>query len=57
MIIPENVNLSMGNKSYDDDKEDHTSHNFVKIKDGNIIQGQLDKDLFAKTTRTGSYYI
>ena len=51
MIIPHFTNLQMGNKSFDDDTDDSSSHNFIKIRDGRLIQGQLDKDIFTKTSR------
>jgi len=42
------VNLEMRNLSYDDSKDTTDSPNFVKIKNGIIIQGILDKDVFSK---------
>ena len=50
LILPE-VNVHMGNKSYDDEKEDKHSDNFVKISNGVIKQGFLDKDIFSKCSR------
>ena len=41
----------MGNKSFDDDVDDDRSHNFIKIVNGTLLQGQLDKDIFTKTSR------
>lgn len=42
------VNLEMRNLSYDDAKDTTDSPNFVKIKNGIITQGILDKDVFSK---------
>ncbi len=43
------VSLQMPNSSYgDSDKGNPTSHNLVKIKDGQILQGILDKSVFSK---------
>lgn len=43
------VSLQMPNSSYgDSDKGNPTSHNLVKIKDGKILQGILDKSVFSK---------
>jgi DNA-directed RNA polymerase II subunit RPB1 len=50
LVLPE-VNVHMGNKSYDDEKEDTHSDNFVKIVNGEIKQGLLDKDIFSKCSR------
>ena len=49
IILPP-VNLNMANKSYNDtDGEDKL--NYVKIKDGNILQGRFDKDIVSKGTK------
>ncbi len=42
------VNLEMRNLSYDDSKDTTDSPNYVKIKNGIITQGILDKDVFSK---------
>ena len=44
----------MANKSYDNDS---SKLNYVKIKDGNILQGRFDKDIISKGTRFSSYYL
>jgi DNA-directed RNA polymerase beta' subunit len=41
------INMSMGNKSYDD-KDTQESPNYVKIRQGEILQGTLDDDIFGK---------
>ena len=50
LILPP-VNLEMGNNSYNEDIEGKDSINFVKIKDGNIIQGRFDKNIISKGTK------
>ena len=42
------INLDMGNGMYKDDKK---QENFVKIREGNIEQGVLDKDIFSKPSK------
>ena len=43
------VSLQMANSSYTDaDKKDPMSHNMVKILNGTILQGILDKSVFSK---------
>lgn len=42
------MNIEMGNKSYDGDKEDKSSNNFVKIRQGDIEQGIVDADVYMK---------
>ncbi len=43
------ITLQMPNSSYsDDDKKNPKSQNFVKILDGKIVQGILDKSVFSK---------
>jgi DNA-directed RNA polymerase II subunit RPB1 len=46
-IIPP-INLEMGNKQYKDDKR---PENFVKIREGDITQGQFDKDIYSKPSK------
>ena len=46
-LLP-SVNLEMRNISYDDAKDTRDSPNFVKIQNGIIKQGILDKDVFSK---------
>lgn len=50
LILPE-VNVNMGNKSFDEEKEGKASDNYVKIVNGKIKQGILDKDIFNKCSR------
>ena len=47
-ILPENLNLEMENGSGDDEID---ITNFVKILDGIVIQGALDKSLFTKMSK------
>ena len=42
------LNLEMGNKSFDSEKEDKSSNNYVKIVQGNIEQGIIDTDVYMK---------
>jgi len=42
------INLEMGNGMYKDDKK---QENFVKIREGNILQGIFDKDIFSKPSK------
>ena len=49
LILPP-VNLNMANKSYDDTKGEDKL-NYVKIKDGQILQGRFDKDIVSKGTK------
>jgi len=44
-ILP-SVNMAMGNKRYNEDKEN--PNNFVKIVEGLVSQGIFDKDIFSK---------
>ena len=43
-LIPP-INMDMGNKSFDDDP---SAHNKVKIVEGQILSGIIDKDIFSK---------
>jgi DNA-directed RNA polymerase II subunit RPB1 len=50
-ILP-NINLMMGNKQYDKDKDPQgLSNDLVTIKKGILEKGLLDKDIFSKTSR------
>ena len=49
-IFP-HMNLIIGNKQYDRDRDDESSNNLIKIKKGELLQGLLDKDIFSKTSR------
>jgi len=42
------INMGMGNNSFNSDKEDKTSNNFVKIVQGNIEQGIVDSSIYMK---------
>jgi DNA-directed RNA polymerase beta' subunit len=42
------LNIEMGNKSFDNEKEDKSSDNFVKIIQGEIQQGIVDTDIYMK---------
>ena len=42
------LNITMGNKSYDKDKDSDISPNFVKIVQGVITQGVVDGDIYMK---------
>uniref|UniRef100_A0A6C0IIL0 DNA-directed RNA polymerase II subunit RPB1 n=1 Tax=viral metagenome TaxID=1070528 RepID=A0A6C0IIL0_9ZZZZ len=44
-ILP-SVNMEMGNKRFNEDKEN--PNNFVKIREGLVLQGIFDKDIFSK---------
>jgi len=48
-IIPPNVNLMTGNNSFDSDKGDSQA-NFVKIENGIIKQGIIDKKIYQDMT-------
>ena len=45
------VNIEMGNKSYDSEKDSSSSDNYVKIVDGDIIQGVVDGDIYMKPSK------
>ena len=49
-ILP-NINMKMGNKQYDKDKDSVESNNLVIVNKGQLKQGRLDKDIFSKTSR------
>jgi DNA-directed RNA polymerase beta' subunit len=51
-VIPPNINLQGGNKSYDADKESSTlkNSNYVKIENGQIVQGIVDKKIYQDRT-------
>ena len=50
-IIPPNVNITGGNKSFDPDKENGSKGmNFVRIENGNIKQGVIDKKIYQDMT-------
>ena len=45
------VNIEMGNKSYDSEKDGPESDNFVKIVEGDITQGVVDGDIYMKPSK------
>jgi DNA-directed RNA polymerase beta' subunit len=45
------VNIEMGNKSYDSEKENSSSDNYVKIVEGDIQQGVVDGDIYMKPSK------
>lgn len=50
-ILPP-VNILMPNKSFDEEKDDrNNSPNYIKIENGVMTQGILDKDVFMKATQ------
>ena len=51
IIIPDTVNLSMKNKSYDDRNKNSIKENTIKIINGVLMEGVLDKDVFTKTSK------
>ena len=53
-ILPENLNLEMENGSGDDEID---ITNFVKILDGIVIQGALDKSLFTKMSKINDIFV
>ncbi len=46
-LLP-SVNIEMGNKSYDGEKDSKESTNYVKIVQGDIKQGIIDDDIYMK---------
>lgn len=49
-IIPKNVNVEMPNSSYDKDEIDVNDDNYVRIKNGEILGGTIDKTIYQKGT-------
>jgi DNA-directed RNA polymerase II subunit RPB1 len=45
------INIEMGNKSFDSDKDSKDSDNYVKIVQGNIEQGVVDGDVYMKPSK------
>jgi DNA-directed RNA polymerase II subunit RPB1 len=45
------INMEMGNKSFDSDKDGKDSVNYVKIVQGNIEQGVIDGDIYMKPSK------
>jgi len=51
LIIPDTVNLSMKNKSFDERNKTTIKENTIKIVNGILEEGVLDKDVFTKTSK------
>jgi len=49
-IIPKNINIDMANSSYDEDKPDK-DENFVRIRNGEILGGVIDKTVYQSRTK------
>lgn len=49
-LLP-SINIEMGNKSFDSDKDSKESNNYVKIVEGNIEQGVIDGDIYMKPSK------
>jgi DNA-directed RNA polymerase II subunit RPB1 len=45
------INIEMGNKSYDKEKDGKDSINYVKIVEGDIKQGVIDGDIYMKPSK------
>jgi DNA-directed RNA polymerase II subunit RPB1 len=45
------INIEMGNKLFDSDKDSKESDNYVKIVQGNIEQGVIDGDIYMKPSK------
>jgi DNA-directed RNA polymerase II subunit RPB1 len=45
------INIEMGNKSFDSDKDGKDSDNYVKIVQGDIQQGVIDGDIYMKPSK------
>jgi DNA-directed RNA polymerase beta' subunit len=45
------INIEMGNKSYDSEKDSKDSVNYVKIVQGDIEQGVVDGDIYMKPSK------
>jgi DNA-directed RNA polymerase II subunit RPB1 len=45
------INLEMGNKSFDGEKDQKDSHNYVKMIQGDILQGVVDGDIYMKPSK------
>ena len=49
-LIPK-INIEMGNKSFDSEKDGKQSNNYVKIVEGDIEQGVVDGDIYMKPSK------
>ena len=49
-LLP-SINIEMGNKSFDSDKDGKDSDNYVKIVQGDIEQGVVDGDIYMKPSK------
>ena len=45
------INLEMGNKSFDSEKDQKESNNYIKIVQGDILQGVVDGDIYMKPSK------
>lgn len=45
------INIEMGNKSFDSDKDSKDSNNYVRIVQGDIEQGVVDGDIYMKPSK------
>ena len=45
------INIELGNKSYDSEKDGKDSNNYVKITQGDIEQGVVDGDIYMKPSK------
>jgi DNA-directed RNA polymerase II subunit RPB1 len=45
------INLEMGNKSFDSEKDQKESQNYIKIVQGDILQGVVDGDIYMKPSK------
>ena len=45
------INIEMGNKSFDSDKDSKDSDSYVRIKQGDIQQGVVDSDVYMKPSK------
>jgi DNA-directed RNA polymerase beta' subunit len=45
------INIEMGNKSFDSDKDSKESDKYVKIVQGDILQGVVDGDIYMKPSK------
>lgn len=45
------INIEMGNKSFDSEKDQKESNNYIKIVQGDILQGIVDGDIYMKPSK------
>ena len=51
LIIPDGINMDMKNSVFDEDKKPYDKLNHVIIKNGNLIQGRVEKKIMSSGTR------